>query len=548
MGIKRSVEGPTLAERHGSSCVLPLLSTLLAVSGQNIAYVIAGVLLAAWTLGVPRWAAEAAALAAVGGYVLAVGWQPSVIRAGVAGGLASLAWLASRPRDRWYFLLVGAGVLLAWNPYSLLEPGFQLSFAAVAAIFVFVPRAERLLAGYPLPRVLATTIALSGSCGLATAPFLWLHFGAVPIYSVLSNALAAPVVAPLLGLALGAAALEPLVPDAAAALAWVDGWLAAYLAACARVVGSLPYAQVSSRAGLAVAAGLVGLAALLTRLPRRRGLRPLALLTVAAVLAGVWLIRPQHPPPPPPHGFRMTVLDVGQGDGILLQVPEGAVLVDEGPPEANVARQLRRLGIRRLAAIVITHPHRDHVGGAVGVLDGLRVGFVLDPLEPTDSFDEQRALREARLRRVPVVSARVGQTFRLGKLRLRVLWPDGPGLPGDDPHHHAVVLLASYGETDALLTADAESEVTLPLRPPQVEILKVAHHGSSDDGLRDLLRLLRPRVALISVGLHNDYGHPARSTIAALERFPGLAVYRTDEDGRIVVESDGVRISVRTER
>ena len=136
---------------------------LLAVSGQNVAYVVAGILLAAWLAGVPRWLAQVAALAAVLGYVAAVGWQPSVVRAGVAGGLATLAWLAARPRDRWYFALVGAAVLLAWNPYSLLDPGFQLSFAAVAAIFVLVPRLERRLEGYPVPRRLAGIVALSAA-------------------------------------------------------------------------------------------------------------------------------------------------------------------------------------------------------------------------------------------------------------------------------------------------------------------------------------------------------------------------------------------------
>src|SRR5688500_15413611 len=100
---------------------------LLAVSGQNVAYVVGGMILLAWALHLPRWVGQLGALAAVGGYVLAVGWQPSVVRAGVAGGLASLAWLASRPSDRWYFLLVGAAMLLGWNPYSLLDPGFQLS-------------------------------------------------------------------------------------------------------------------------------------------------------------------------------------------------------------------------------------------------------------------------------------------------------------------------------------------------------------------------------------------------------------------------------------
>ncbi len=175
---------------------------LLAVSGQNVAYVVAGMLALAWLLGVSRWIGEIGALVAVGGYLMAVGWQPSVVRAGVAGGLASLAWLAGRARDRWYFLLVGAAVLLAWNPYSLLEPGFQLSFGAVGSIFLLVPRIEAWLTGYPVPQGLATVLAVSIACGGVTAPILMLHFQAAPLFTVASNAVAGPVVAPLLGLAL----------------------------------------------------------------------------------------------------------------------------------------------------------------------------------------------------------------------------------------------------------------------------------------------------------------------------------------------------------
>jgi competence protein ComEC len=130
-------------------------------------------------------------------------------------------------------------------------------------------------------------------------------------------------------------------------------------------------------------------------------------------------------------------------------------------------------------------------------------------------------------------------------LRIRVLWPDGPGTRGDDPNNHAVVLIASYRRTDALLTADAESDVTGHLHVPPVEIVKVAHHGSDDPGLADLLAQLHPRVAVISVGAHNDYGHPSPSTIATLSAVPGLAVYRTDRDGRVVVEAEGGRITVR---
>ncbi len=223
---------------------------LLAVSGQNVVLVAGGALALAWLLGLPRWLGQIGALAAIAGYVLAVGAQPSVVRAGISGALVSLAWLAARPVDRWHFCLLGALVLLAWNPYTLLDPGFQLSFAAVAAIFVAVPRLLRFLDGYPLPGGLAAVVAVSTACGLATAPILWLQFHALPLLTVPANALAAPAMPALLGLAFAAALVAPVSPPAAAAIAWLNGWCAAYLATCARVVGGLPGAQVSSTRGL----------------------------------------------------------------------------------------------------------------------------------------------------------------------------------------------------------------------------------------------------------------------------------------------------------
>ncbi len=256
-GERRAIlEGIVLGEDEGLSDDLRTsfrasgLYHLLAVSGQNVVFIVVGVLGLAWVLGVPRWLGELGALAGIGSYVLAVGAQPSVIRAGIAGALGSLAWLSARQRDRWHFLLVGALILLAWNPYNLLDAGFQLSFAAVVAIFVAVPRLERTFEGYPVPRGLADAIAVSLACGVMTAPILWFQFGRIPVYSVPANALAAPVVAPLLGLGFVTAAVAPLAPGVAALLAWANGCLAAYLALCARVVGGLPGATVSSAAGL----------------------------------------------------------------------------------------------------------------------------------------------------------------------------------------------------------------------------------------------------------------------------------------------------------
>ena len=246
------IEGVVLGEDSGLSYELRRrfrasgLYHLLAVSGQNVALVAGSALLLVWLVGLPRLIGQLAALAAICGYVLAVGAQPSVIRAGVAGVLGSLAWLTARAADRWHLLLLGAIVLLAWNPYTLLDAGFQLSFAAVLAIFVLVPRFERFLEGYPLGRSLRLVVAISAACGAATAPIAWLQFHSVQLLTVPANALAAPVVAPLLGLALGAAAVAPFSGSAAAALAWLNGWCAAYLVAVARLVGGLPIAQITS--------------------------------------------------------------------------------------------------------------------------------------------------------------------------------------------------------------------------------------------------------------------------------------------------------------
>jgi len=520
---------------------------LLAVSGQNVA-IVAGTLLGLfWLLGLPRGLAHVAAIVAIGGYVLAVGWQPSVVRAGVAGALVSLTWLLARPADRWHFLLLGALVLLAWSPRSLYEPGFQLSFAAVAAIFTLVPRLDRALEGYPLPRWLRLVASVTTACGAATAPILWLQFGQVPVYSLLANTLATSAMGPLLALALVGALVQPLAPSATLALAWANGWIAEYLAWCARAVARLPFAEVASGVAVAALLGVPVALLLLRRLPRWR--RRLAVSCAAALLPAllVWQLWPR-PEVPPPQGLRVTFLDVGQGDAILLQVPEGAVLVDQGPPEARVADQLRELGVRRLAALVLTHPERDHVGGAAQVARRVVVDRILDPALTRSSPYRRETLEVAAARGIPVVRTRAGASWHLGRLRLRVLWPERPGTRTNDPNDLAIVLLATYGSVDALLPADAETNVTARLLGRRVEILKVGHHGSADPGLERELRELRPSLAVISCGRGNSYGHPHPQTLAALGSVRGIRVQRTDRDGRVVVETDGSAISVRTQR
>jgi competence protein ComEC len=227
---------------------------LLAVSGQNVAIVAATLLGLCWLLGVPRVAGHVAALVGIGAYVLAVGAQPSVVRAGIAGVLASAAFLLGALRDRWHALALGALVLLAWNPWNLLDAGFQLSFAAVVSIFTLAPRIERRLEGYPLPRRARLVLAISCACSVATAPISWLQFHRISLVAVPANLLADAAVAPLLVLALAAAALAPVSAGAAHLLGLGASALGAYVAACARICAALPGAQVTTSRGLLVLA------------------------------------------------------------------------------------------------------------------------------------------------------------------------------------------------------------------------------------------------------------------------------------------------------
>jgi competence protein ComEC len=525
---------------------------LLAVSGQNVAFLAAGVFGLGWLLRLPRVARELTTIAVIVAYVLAVGWQPSVARAAVAGALASLAWLMARPRDRWHFLAVGALVLLAWMPPAALDPGFQLSFAAVAAIFLAVPRVRRRFDALPFPQPVADALAVALACGLATAPIVLFHFGQVPLYTVVANLVAFWAAPLVLAFGLLAAVIDPISPDAAAGLSSLAGWCATWLELVARVVADLPSARLGARPTIGVAIGIGACWLVLHKAAgavsrRRLAELGLAAATIAAI-AIVWITTLPEPVWVRPVGLRVTFLDVGQGDSVLLETRRARILVDEGPPEAKVAGQLRAMGIRWLTAIVLTHPQRDHVGGASAVVRTLEVAEVLEPGLAATGPESEEALAAARARHVPIEIVRAGTNFRLGRLRLKVLWPEDEGTASEDPNQNAVVLLASYGETDVFLSADAESDVTsrLVLRP--VEVMKVAHHGSEDDGLAAELETLRPRVAVISCGRNNDYGHPRPGTLAALEASPGLDLYRTDENGRVVVDSDGHELTVRTDR
>jgi competence protein ComEC len=543
------------------------LAHILAVSGQNVMLLAILVLAAGAVAGIGLRARLLLALALVAFYVPLTGAGPSIQRAGVMGAAGLVAALAGRPAHRWYALGLAAAVTLALNPLAAGEPGWQLSFAAVVALLALAPPLRSAIARRapgPVADVAAITIAAT----LGTAPLMAMHFGQVSLAALPANLLAAVAIAPVMWLGMVAAAVAQLDPILATPFTVASGPLLAFIQWIAHTMAGAPAAAVPVRLGspiaLAAAYGVLGGTIAAARAAWRRAttwrgaavrgetararVRPprVAVALVVAVPAAfaVFAAAAETGTVDPPGRGELLVsfLDVGQGDATLLRRAGVAVLVDTGPPDGPILERLAEAGVRRLDALVITHAQSDHEGAALSILRRIPTRMVVNGGAGWTSA-VQRGLPAATAARR--IAAHAGQVLRFGGLTMRVLWPPppGPSFRADgDPNDRALVALVQSGDFDLLLPADAESDVTATIPFPDVDALKVAHHGSDDPGLPALLERIRPEFAAIEVGADNTYGHPTPSTLDALEVVDH--VYRTDRDGSVHLRFEDGRVTV----
>jgi competence protein ComEC len=537
------------------------LSHLLAVSGENVTLLALLAMPLLGALGIPLRERLFWVLALIAVYVPVAGAGPSIQRAGVMGAVGVIAALGGRRSLRLYALALAVLVTLAIDPGVGADVGWQLSFAAVLGILLLAGPLRRAflarLGSGRWRRALADGLAVTIAATVATAPLIAYHFETLSTTTLAANVLAMPAVAPAMWLGMCSAALAQVPGVPVQPLNLLDAMLLAYVAQVASWCAAPSWAEVRVHldgAGLAlsylglgaVAAPGLALQRFRVRMPRAKvppGIRPVLGLALAAAMTAALIaaLGPAGPsdPPPPLHGLRVDVLDVGQGDAILLE-PAGApaVLVDGGPPGDGLAQKLADVGVDRLGAAVITHDQSDHAAGIEGLFGRL----------PIDRLVYARLGRQvlAAARAVGVAPERVaaGQELRSGALRLQVLWPQRDLLSGpvDDPNRLALVLEARWRRFTMLLTADAEAEA-VPLDPGPVDVLKVAHHGSDDAGLGQLLEQTRPQLAVISVGAGNPYGHPTAATLATLAAH-GVPTLRTDEDGDVVIDVESGRFEL----
>jgi competence protein ComEC len=512
------------------------LSHLLAVSGQNVTLLglLAVPLLAA--LGIPLRERLLWVLALIVVYVPVAGAGPSIQRAGVMGALGLLATLGGRRSSGFYALAMAAVVTLAIDPGVGADVGWQLSFAAVLGILLLAAPLRRVVAarlgGGHWRRALADGLAATVAATLATAPLIAFHFETFSTTTLIANVLALPAVAPAMWLGMCSAGLAQLPGVPLKQLNGLNALLLAYIAQVASWCAAPDWAELRVHldgGGLIAAYAGLGIGILLCRKWPRQAVGVAAVALALLIPLPSWGGAPAGPPP----GLRISVLDVGQGDAVLLQ-PAGApaVLVDGGPPGTGLARELEQAGVSRLGAAVVTHDQSDHAGGIEELLGAV-------PVERLVFAHLGRELvAEASAAGAHPDRVAAGQELRSGRLRLRVLWPPAELLLGaasaQDPNQLSLVMEARWRGFSMLLTGDAEAE-SVPIEPAPVDVLKIAHHGSEDSGLGALLELARPQLAVISAGAENPYGHPAPATLETLARH-GVPTLETAREGTVVLD------------
>ncbi|MCC4907229.1 ComEC/Rec2 family competence protein [Microbacterium sp. cx-59] len=532
------------------------LSHLTAVSGANCAIVVGLAFLLAAALGLPRGARVAAGLLTLGGFVLLVTPEPSVVRAATMSAVAMLALLLGRRGAGVAVLALSVAVLLAGDPWLASSLGFALSVAATGALLVLAPPLARGLERV-LPRAVAVALAVPLAAQLVCGPLIVLITPGVSLYGVAANLLAGPAApaATILGLSACLAAPLPALAAGLTALAWVP---AAWIAATAEAVSALPGAILPWAEGLSglLALTMAGVAITLVILrPGRRRialvarrLSALGLLIAAGVLAGTVVVAAVIVPMRTPHDWRIAMCDIGQGDAVLLRSAGRVMLVDTGPDPDLLTGCLDRLGIGRLDVAVLTHFDLDHVGGAAALAG--RTDLLVHG--PVGEAQDERTVSGVGAART--VQGEVGMRGTLGDAMWRVLWPASAAFPpGNDasvvveiegPDLPRTILLGDLG-------ADAQRALlsSRVLHPPY-RVVKLSHHGSADQEPA-LYRALGAELALISVGIDNDYGHPRDEALRMAQNL-GMSIARTDQDGLVLVGTvstdTGIRLTLWRER
>lgn len=525
---------PVLADRFRTAG----LTHLVAVSGTNCSIVVGAILLVMRRLRARPWACALVGALVLVMFVVVARPSPSVLRAALMSAIALASLSVGRPKAALPALSAAVIGLLLWDPTLAASASFAMSVLATAALLVIAPGWARALRQRGVPLGVAESVAVAAAAHAVTAPIVAAISGRISLVAIPANVLAEPVVAMTTILGFGAAVTAPLWLVAGESLAWLAGWPCRWLVRVADFFGGLHGATLpwpgGAVGGVLLLVLVVGLGLVAQRTGARRVLGAAA-ATAVVILIPVRSVTSRWPP----DGWVFAACDVGQGDALLLAAgPGAAVEIDAGPDPVLIDRCLRDFGINRVPLLVLTHFHMDHVAGLVGVSRGRTVDRILtgpldDPLTGSVIVHRFAAAHGLALQTPPV-----GTHLDVGAVHLDVLGPPASTHgTRSDPNNSSLVMRAVVNGIRIMLPGDAEIESQSRLLDSgadlRADVLKVPHHGSaySDPGF---LAAVHARVAVVSVGLHNDYGHPSPILLTEMARL-GVPLLRTDRDGDVAV-------------
>jgi competence protein ComEC len=516
---------------------------VLVTAGLHLGIVAALVAFLLGRLGLHRVAACSSALLLISGYAWFTGAHLPSERAAAMIGVALLARACGARVTSWNALALAALVVAFLWPAAVGSASFALSFSCVAAIVLFAEPIAELLHRFPVHERVREALALTCATQIGTWPLTAAVFSTLAPYAVVANAIVVPLIALVLPGGIATLTFPFLAP--------LETMLLLSVEHVVRTIAALPGAHATLATPPLAAIAAYDAAAIGAAIALRNGRMIPASAVLAAACAVVALpnfIRL-------PHGLEITSLDVGQADAAVIRTPnDHIILIDTGGElergggaVSNAERAgarivlgyLRRTGVRKIDLMIITHPHGDHVGSCSPVIESMPVRTLFDSGQLYGGRAYRDCIASAHSHDVPIVIVRRGMRWSSGDgVSLHVLAPSAPFLAdtGDDVNENSIVAMLQYRDFRELFMGDAgeasEARLVAGGDDLHADALKVGHHGSSYASTPAFAAAVHPRIAIVSVGRHNTFGHPAARTIETWRQV-GAEVLRTDQCGAI---------------
>lgn len=480
-------------------------------------------------------------------YSLLAALSPPVVRSAVMGFVAIFSWYLGRKKDLFSILLLTFVVLILYDPLMIYDVGFQLSFASVFGILLIASKIEKLF--WDWPSFLKSSVAVSLSAQIVTTPLLVYQFGSAPVYSVVANIFAIPLVMPMMALMAGYILLFWM--PGAYILKILAKIPAKAILGIAAYVSKLPLSRLSFENPILIFSLVIVGAAAAFLVKKHKISLATSLIVITVVISTGFAVQTSNKPP---GNFSIQFFDVGQGDSSLITEAGNSILIDGGPDYDTVADKLRAQGFNSIDIVILTHPNADHSTGLLKVLKNFKVGLFVNSGFNQPSYIYKEILTEIKNHRIKYMEPKAGKILKLGNFKIRFFNPPEELLRGtkaDDNNNSVVNKIESNG-VSAIFTGDIQDETEKILvenyKPYlKADILKVPHHGSAYSSTTEFLDAVKPKYSVIQSGLGNSYGHPAPSALFRLQK-AGSKIYRNDLDGNVTVSVEENGIVVKEEK